>query len=338
MLGQPLCHGGWHIGMGNRGGRDRIEAEDFSWSSVVDGTEGLGGVLLVALAGEAPEERIHRVIAAIERLAIMRFGDRLLVPSGHGHRRSGNALMTPRSLALGRGGFSSNIRTRRWSRLDNLMVSAASMTASASRSAVCVTKLVRSILRSAAARTSLAFASGETLRFIRLLSSTAVRGMAASLFKLYSFKEYSIRQHLSTLSYDRARFHRSVVVRCDLGARVVNLALCRADRIVGDGDVVGLGGDAFDPGTNGGKPPKLEAAFIGDMGIGIECYVGDRMSPANKPIAPRQMPLHHAQCGDSVLAFDRQGDAAEFGHGNFMGDPIPHRRDIRLVAVLFEEQ
>lgn len=65
------------------------------------------------------------------------------------------------------------------SRSDTLIASDSAMTLSASRSADWVTKLVRSVWRSAAARSRRAFTSGFTRMFMRSVSSRAARAMGS---------------------------------------------------------------------------------------------------------------------------------------------------------------
>lgn len=60
----------------------------------------------------ASEKVVHRRIAAVEGLAIMRFRDGFLSPGGKRHSVWGSAAMAARSFALGLGGFSSSSNIR----------------------------------------------------------------------------------------------------------------------------------------------------------------------------------------------------------------------------------
>jgi hypothetical protein len=73
----------------------------------------------VAFAGVAAQEFIQGFFTAIERLAIVFFVDWLFVPPSHDYYRFGNARAAASSFAVGAGGFSSKLRTRKLSLPDN---------------------------------------------------------------------------------------------------------------------------------------------------------------------------------------------------------------------------
>lgn len=111
------CQSSRHCGrcslMCNRRWRYCVEAKDAVGHCIIDCTEGLGRILLVALSRKTSQKLVHLRIAAIEGSAIMGFLDRFLVPLRNAHRVSGRAAIAVRSLALGFGGFSSRLRMRR---------------------------------------------------------------------------------------------------------------------------------------------------------------------------------------------------------------------------------
>jgi hypothetical protein len=65
--------------------------------------------------GRSGAEFIQRFFAAVEGLASMFLVDRLFVPCRHDYYRFGNARAAASSFALGAGGFSSKLRTRKLS-------------------------------------------------------------------------------------------------------------------------------------------------------------------------------------------------------------------------------
>ena len=77
---QSLRHSHGHGFMSYCRRRDCIKAENPVCGRVVDRTEGLGGILFVALSREPPQEIVHLRITAIERSPIVLFRNRLLVP------------------------------------------------------------------------------------------------------------------------------------------------------------------------------------------------------------------------------------------------------------------
>ena len=103
--------------------------------------------------------------------------------------------------------------------------------------------------------------------------------------------------------------------------------------------VAGLCSDPFQPGTDAGIDGKVEAAFIGDVGVGIECDIGDRVGGAGQPVVCREPFLHDRKgpvaalvpVGDLLRC--RLADAVRIDR-----QPGARHRDARLVLVLLEEE
>src|SRR5208283_5809364 len=169
------------VGVSHSARSQAIEPKDRLVVCVVNCEERFRGTGFMTLAGVTLQKVINGRIATVERFPIMLFRDRLFVPGGKAHPRFrvgfGIAAMAARSLAFGTGGFSRRFSTKRLSRSDKTMRSDSSITDLASRKAGCRTKSVRSVCLNAAARISMAFCSGRSRRFIRLLSSTATLGI-----------------------------------------------------------------------------------------------------------------------------------------------------------------
>src|SRR5258708_19908534 len=63
------------------------------------------------------------------------------------------------------------------------------------------------------------------------------------------------------------------------------------------GDVAGLTPDALEPCLHGRVGRKLEASFMGDMRVGIEPDVGDRVALGYEEPTAGQMFFHHLERG-----------------------------------------
>jgi hypothetical protein len=57
--------------------------------------------------------------------------------------------------------------------------------------------------------------------------------------------------------------------------------------------------DPLQPGADGGEATEVEAPFVGDVGVGVECYVRYRVAVPDEEGAVSQVPLHHLE---SVVA------------------------------------
>jgi hypothetical protein len=71
--------------------------------------------------------------------------------------------------------------------------------------------------------------------------------------------------------------------------RSPRLASCRRLRVSGppvERHVAGLRLDSFQPGADARIGSKVEAAFIGNVGVGVERDIGDGVRRARQPIAP----------------------------------------------------
>jgi len=82
--------------------------------------------------------------------------------------------------------------------------------------------------------------------------------------------------------------------------------------------------------------PEVEAAIGRAVRIGIERDVGDRVILAAEPGFARQVLLHHRERLVAPLLQPRQLGAPRRVGGEVAQDEARHR-DVRLVAVLFEE-
>src|SRR4028119_1440235 len=117
----------------------------------------------------------------------------------------------------------------------------------------------------------------------------------------------------------------------------------RAARPGGAPGVAGVGGgfgrlrrDAVYPGAQGGVSGEVEAALVGDVGVGVEGDVRHRVAPPDKEVVPDEMPLRDAERIVAELALGRQGEPALLGHLDAVRRPETRRRDVRLVAVLLD--
>jgi hypothetical protein len=137
MTGKTSAQSFRYTLIGKRSWSQAIETKDLYRIAVVNRQKSLCASKVMTLPRIAPEEVIHLGIAAIESLAVMGLGDCLFVPRREFHASGfGIAAIAARSLALGAGGNSRRLSTRRLSRSDSVTTSAAAITVSASRSAV----------------------------------------------------------------------------------------------------------------------------------------------------------------------------------------------------------
>jgi len=136
--------------------RQTVEARNPGWRMIRDCTVGLNGILRVSVPREPLQEAMRLALAAVEG-SPARSGNRVLLPRRKAHRVFGSAAAAARSFAFGFGGLSRSSTMRPKSRSDTSRASASAWTVSTSRSADWITKLVRSVWRSAAARIGRAF-------------------------------------------------------------------------------------------------------------------------------------------------------------------------------------
>jgi type IV secretory pathway TrbL component len=91
MAGEaPLDQKGRAV-IGHRGRRDAVEPENFFAVAVVNGQKGLGSAPFMTLACMMAQKLIQSSVAAIKGVSVIGPGDRLFMPGGKGHRRSGRA-------------------------------------------------------------------------------------------------------------------------------------------------------------------------------------------------------------------------------------------------------
>jgi hypothetical protein len=156
-----------------------VEARNPGWRMIRDCTVGLNGILRVSVPREPLQEAMRLALAAVEGSPVVRSGNRVLLPRRKAHRVFGSAAAAARSFAFGFGGLSRSSTMRPKSRSDTSRASASAWTVSTSRSADWITKLVRSVWRSAAARIGRAFTCGLTRMFMPSVSSRAARTMVS---------------------------------------------------------------------------------------------------------------------------------------------------------------
>src|SRR5437016_2097600 len=115
MPGKALANDLWCAGIFQGGWAEAVSAENRLAVRFGNGQECLGSSLVMTLAGVSPEELIERRLVAVKRRTIVLLGNRLFTPIRQGHDRSGMARAAFRNFALGAGGFSSRLSTRRLS-------------------------------------------------------------------------------------------------------------------------------------------------------------------------------------------------------------------------------
>src|SRR5258708_24074978 len=103
--------------------------------------------------------------------------------------------------------------------------------------------------------------------------------------------------------------------------------------------MAGLGANAVQPAPHRWIRDEVEAALFGDVGIGIEGDVGDRVALGRKPVRVAEMMFHD---GESMLAAHLVGgyavdEAGALAAPRLVQDVAVHR-DKRLIAVLLREQ
>src|SRR5918997_3925418 len=92
----------------------------------------------------------------------------------------------------------------------------------------------------------------------------------------------------------------------------------------------------LDPGGNGGEAAKVEAPFVGDVGVGVEGDVGDRVAVSDEEFTLSEVPLHHPEGGVAQFPLGLQREPTFLGYLYVVGDPKPRRGDVGFVAVLLD--
>ena len=95
--------------------------------------------------------------------------------------------------------------------------------------------------------------------------------------------------------------------------------------------------DTREPPANRGKLAEIEPTFIGDVSIGIERDVGDRITIADEPFARSQMLLHHIQRVIATANHDVEDGATRIGDVGTDVYEVSHTGYIRFMTVLLEE-
>jgi hypothetical protein len=97
-----------------------------------------------------------------------------------------------------------------------------------------------------------------------------------------------------------------------------------------------LGRDALQPGADRLEAGEVETTLAGDLGIGVEGNVRDRVAVREEEGTIVKVALHHAKGVVAELAFGLQGEPAFFGDLDLVCDPEPPGGYVRLVAVLLD--
>jgi hypothetical protein len=101
--------------------------------------------------------------------------------------------------------------------------------------------------------------------------------------------------------------------------------------------IAGLFDDAIEPGADCRKRRQVVIAFRGNMGIGVERDVGDRVMASDKEIVHRKVLLHYAECAIAFLhpVFERV--LLQFTTAFDQRQPEIGGAEIGLEAVLFKK-
>src|SRR5882762_2600556 len=95
---------------------------------------------------------------------------------------------------------------------------------------------------------------------------------------------------------------------------------------------------ALEPRTSLRISCQIEPAFIGDMRVGVEGDIRDRVTLADEPFARFQMPFHHGERVISARAHHSVENGATRISDIRMHHQVANARDVRFVAVLLEEE
>ena len=114
----------------------------------------------------------------------------------------------------------------------------------------------------------------------------------------------------------------------------------RASRSCGlglrDRDVPRLRAHALEPGAHRGVGREVELPLVRHVRVRVERDVRDRVALADEEAPAREVRLHHAE--RRVAALDLVGELRAVRLDQAEVVPGAHHRDVRLVAVLLEEQ
>ena len=106
-----------------------------------------------------------------------------------------------------------------------------------------------------------------------------------------------------------------------------------------DRDVTGLGGDALEPAADRRVGGQVEAALVGEMGVGVQRDVGDRVALILEKLTGREMLLHLLQSGVAThVSRVDLGVQQRPRRSVPMSDQQIRARDVGRVARLLEEQ
>src|ERR687894_1496678 len=95
--------------------------------------------------------------------------------------------------------------------------------------------------------------------------------------------------------------------------------------------------DELHPGADCGEAAEVETPFFGDVGVGVESHVGDRVAVRDEVVVARKVLLHHPEGGVAKLPLLLQHLFALVRHLHAEVGPGARHGDVRLVAVLLEE-
>src|SRR5215211_1608889 len=98
-----------------------------------------------------------------------------------------------------------------------------------------------------------------------------------------------------------------------------------------------LGPHELHPGADSWEAGEIEAPFAGDVGVGVECDVGDRVAVRGEEVVLAQVFLHHLEGCVAEPPLLLQHLRPLLGHLHAEVDPGARHGDVGFVAVLLEE-
>src|SRR5712691_12437569 len=103
------------------------------------------------------------------------------------------------------------------------------------------------------------------------------------------------------------------------------------------GNVARIAGDPLEPRADRRKAGEVELALMGDMRVGIEGDVGDRVTLGGEEAVRLQVLLHDAERLVALLHPVLERMALQLASAFDHGEPEPRGAEVGLEAVLLEE-
>src|SRR5215211_7314741 len=97
-----------------------------------------------------------------------------------------------------------------------------------------------------------------------------------------------------------------------------------------------LGPHELHPGADGWEAGEVEAPFAGDVGVGVERDVGDRVAVCDEEVVLAQVFLHHLEGCVAEPPLLLQHLRPLLGHLHAEVDPGARHGDVGFVAVLLD--